>query len=105
MPQVLCTLPNAGSVINGVAFTSKGKLGMISEEITDEQAAYFLKIKGYAAVKATAAPAPAPSPAPTPSPAPSPTPAEDATAAAAAAQAASTAEAAAAARAASKNPA
>jgi hypothetical protein len=57
--KVVCTLPNASSLINGVKFEVH-KLGMISEEIEDDVAAVFLKIKGYVAApapKAATAPA------------------------------------------------
>lgn len=46
MAKVICSLPNASEMINGVAFVSH-KLGMISEEIADDVAANFAKIKGY----------------------------------------------------------
>ena len=69
MAKVLCKLPNASELINGVKFAQSGKLGMLSEDISDEHAAYFLSIKGYVAVKesaATAAPTPAPTTATSP---------------------------------------
>jgi len=44
--RIICKLPNASEVINGIKFISH-KLGMISEEIEDEVAQEFLKIKGY----------------------------------------------------------
>lgn len=46
MAKVICTLPNASTSINGVAFVS-AKGAMISEEISDEKAAHFASIKGY----------------------------------------------------------
>lgn len=46
MPQVICTLPNASEEISGVKFTAV-EGGMLSEDISDEQAAHFLSIKGY----------------------------------------------------------
>jgi hypothetical protein len=46
MPKVLCTLPNASTKINGVAFVTH-KLGMISEEIDDAVAKQFAAIRGY----------------------------------------------------------
>ena len=46
MAKVICTLPNASELINGVKFVSH-KLGMISEEIEDEIAEGFLAIEGY----------------------------------------------------------
>ncbi|MFM0165760.1 hypothetical protein PQR39_35690 [Paraburkholderia sediminicola] len=58
MPQVLNRNKNASTVINGIAFTPT-KNGMLSEEITQDQADYFLKIPTYVAVKAPAAKAPA----------------------------------------------
>lgn len=66
MPKVICTLPNASGVINGVNFVTH-KLGMISEEVADDVADHFLKIKGYAAVpaqKAAGSPVPPVPPAP-----------------------------------------
>lgn len=46
MVQILCTLPNASDEISGVKFTKTDK-GMLSADITDEQAAGFLSINGY----------------------------------------------------------
>lgn len=46
MAKVIWSLANGSELINGVKFVSH-KLGMISEEIEDEVAAEFLKIKGY----------------------------------------------------------
>lgn len=51
MPQVLNRSKNASALINGVAFTQV-KNGMLSDEITQEQADYFLSIPNYVAVKA-----------------------------------------------------
>jgi hypothetical protein len=48
MPQVICKLPHASTCISGVKFESKG-VHMLSEEISDEQAAHFLSITGYEA--------------------------------------------------------
>lgn len=45
--KIVCTLPNASECINGVKFVTH-KLGMISEEIDEDTANLFLKIKGYA---------------------------------------------------------
>lgn len=81
MPQVLNRSKNASSLINGVAFTPT-KNGMLSEEISQEQADYFLSIPNYVAVK-TAAPKAA---------APVSDPAADAAAAAQAAEANAAAE-------------
>ncbi len=47
--RVLCKLPNASGLINGIKF-EKHKLGRISEEIDEDIAAHFLKINGYVAV-------------------------------------------------------
>jgi hypothetical protein len=44
--KILCKLPNAAEVINGVKFITH-KLGVVSEEIEDEVAEHFLKIPGY----------------------------------------------------------
>jgi hypothetical protein len=46
MPKVLCTLPNASSLINGVQFISH-KDGMVSEEVSAEVAAKFFAVNGY----------------------------------------------------------
>jgi hypothetical protein len=51
MPQVLNRSKNASTLINGVQFTKTAK-GMLSAEITQEQADYFLKMTNYVAVKA-----------------------------------------------------
>lgn len=44
--RVLCTLPNAGDLISGVRFES-GLNGMLSEPVTPEVAAQFLRVGGY----------------------------------------------------------
>lgn len=49
MAKVLCTRPNASEEINGVAFTQTEE-GMLSEEISDEQAEAFCAIPGYTLV-------------------------------------------------------
>lgn len=59
MPRVLCTLPNASANISGVAFTAHEK-GMLSEEITTEQAEAFASIPGYDVVGAKLVAPPAP---------------------------------------------
>lgn len=65
MARVLCTLPNASDTINGVRFTAdRGQ--MVSDEISDAQAAAFTAIPGYQLVPAKAPPAPPP---PSPKPA------------------------------------
>lgn len=46
MSKVICTLPNASARINGVNFEPH-KRGVISEDLTDEQAEHFLGIAGY----------------------------------------------------------
>jgi hypothetical protein len=51
MPQVLNRSKNASALINGIQFTKTAN-GMISAEITQEQADYFLKMSNYVAVKA-----------------------------------------------------
>ena len=51
MPRIICTLENAGPVINGVKFTDdRGQ--KISEEVSDEIAASFDGIPGYQITKA-----------------------------------------------------
>jgi nucleoid-associated protein YgaU len=47
MPKVICTLPNAAAEINGVKF-SLVEGGMLSDEVSAEQAESFLAIPGYA---------------------------------------------------------
>jgi hypothetical protein len=48
MPRVVCTLPNASHLINGIRFASLGDAGgMVSEEIPDHIAEGFLGIRGY----------------------------------------------------------
>jgi hypothetical protein len=47
--KIICKLPNAAEVINGIKFATH-KLGMISEEIEEEVAEHFLKIPGYVRV-------------------------------------------------------
>ena len=46
MARVLCTLPNASTMINGVRFASTPN-GMLSETIDEGVAANFLEIPGY----------------------------------------------------------
>lgn len=48
MPKVICTLENAAEEISGVKFITHA-LGMISEDISDEDAERFLSIPGYEA--------------------------------------------------------
>lgn len=48
MPRVVCTLRNASHLINGVRFASLGDDGgMLSEELSEQDAAGFLAIPGY----------------------------------------------------------
>lgn len=47
--RVLCTLPNAGELINGVAFQATS-VGMLSDPIDTDMAANFLRIPGYVEV-------------------------------------------------------
>ena len=84
MAKVICTLPNASDTINGVRFT-RDRGQMISDDMTDEQAAAFERVGGFKIVgkkdpaegtTPPATPAPTP-PAPTPpaiDPAPVPAP-------------------------------
>ena len=51
MAKVICSLPNASTEINGVAFESTDG-GMLSVEVTDEVAEAFVAIPGYALVGA-----------------------------------------------------
>ena len=46
MPKVLCTLPNASEEIGGIKFVAHAK-GMLSEDLSDEQAARLATIQGY----------------------------------------------------------
>jgi len=46
MPKVICTLPNAGEFVNGVRFITHAE-GMVSEDISEEQARRFASISGY----------------------------------------------------------
>lgn len=46
MPKVICTRPNASTLISGVKFEPHD-IGVISEEISQEKAAEFLSISGY----------------------------------------------------------
>lgn len=63
MPKVICTLPNASAEINGVKF-SPAEGGMLSDEVSAEQAEAFLSIPGYVEHAEEPAPTPAPAPAP-----------------------------------------
>lgn len=55
MAKVICTLPNASELINGVKFVSH-KDGMISEDISKDEADSFLDIPGYQLAAAATAP-------------------------------------------------
>lgn len=46
MPKVLCTLPNASEEIGGIKFFAHAK-GMLSEDLSDEQATRLASIQGY----------------------------------------------------------
>ena len=54
MPKVLCTLPNASTLISGVAFAAHAN-GMLSEDVTDDVASDFAAINGYSIVGAVSA--------------------------------------------------
>lgn len=107
MAKVICALPNASGNINGVTFTphpdgpgKDGILPMVSEDISDEQAAAFASIPGYTLVgvkKPPKTPAPTLAPVQPPAPAASAAPAPAASPAPAAAAPAATPPAAAAA--------
>ena len=65
MPRVICDLPNASAEISGVKFHKLDDGGLISDEISHEQADLFASIPGYAIdederepVKVEAKPAP-----------------------------------------------
>ena len=47
MPRVICDLPNASDEISGVKFFPLEDGGLISDEISDEQAELFASIPGY----------------------------------------------------------
>lgn len=51
MPKILCTLPNASEEIGGIKFAAHPK-GMLSEEVSDEQARRLASIPGYELVGA-----------------------------------------------------
>lgn len=50
MPLILCSLRNASTKINGVEFKPTDA-GMLSEEISAEQAEVFAAIPGYSVVQ------------------------------------------------------
>lgn len=47
MPRVICDLPNASHEISGVKFHPLEEGGVISDEISQEQAELFASIPGY----------------------------------------------------------
>ncbi len=49
MPKVLCTLPNASTLISGVAFTAHAN-GMLSEDVSEGVAAEVSAVPGYEVV-------------------------------------------------------
>ena len=61
MPKLICTLPNASAVINGVAFVTH-RLGMISEEVGQDAADHFLTVPGYQLADKRGQPAKQPDP-------------------------------------------
>lgn len=48
MPRVICDLPNASAEISGVKFHPLEDGGLISDEISQEEAELFASIPGYA---------------------------------------------------------
>lgn len=50
MPRILCTLPNASTLINGIPFIAD-QAGMLSGEVDTETAEHFSRIPGYAVVQ------------------------------------------------------
>lgn len=67
MPRVICDLPNASLEISGIKFSPLEDGGLISEEISEEQAARLASIPGYSVDEGEREPVPAPvkEPAPT----------------------------------------
>lgn len=69
MAKVICRLPNASSNIDGIEFQPHPDgNGMVSADISDEQAARFLSIPGYEAVAAKGSRKAAVTPPATPAP-------------------------------------
>ena len=63
MPKIVCTLPNASDNISGVNFAAREDGAKVSEEISEELAALFTSIEGYALLEdegEASPPAPAP---------------------------------------------
>lgn len=71
MPQVICTLQNMSGSVSGVAFTRAPEIeGLwISEDVSDDVAALFAEIPGYAR-RPESKPSPEPPIAPPTTPAP-----------------------------------
>ena len=69
MPRVICDLPNAPDEISGVKFHRLEDGGMVSDEISQEDADLFLQVTGYSAFEEEGGPAlpekPVAAPAPT----------------------------------------
>lgn len=65
--RVICTLPNASALINGVPFETCPQ-GRISGDLTAEEASGFADIPGYTLVRSPPDPEDAPAPAPVTSP-------------------------------------
>jgi hypothetical protein len=62
VPKVICKLPNASEEISGVRFAPHpdgAEHGMVSEDISQEQADFFVSIPGYELVGGSAQKAPA----------------------------------------------
>lgn len=57
--KVICTLPNAPSLVHNVRFVSHAR-GMISEDIPEDVAARLLRVTGYESSDKPAAAAPGP---------------------------------------------
>lgn len=51
--RVLCTIPTASTNISGIAFARHATGHMVSEEISDEQAARFLNVEGFRELEQT----------------------------------------------------
>ena len=61
MPRVICSLPNASNKINDVDFAPHESGGVISGDLSEDLAAQFLTISGYA-LEVVAPPPPPPAP-------------------------------------------
>lgn len=60
MPRVICDLPNASLEISGIKFSPLDEGGLISEDISEEQAKRLASIPGYTVDEDDRAPAPEP---------------------------------------------